>query len=240
MYAVGSGGNLPVDSAVFLEFVPATHQWLLTVLSIWWAIGQLVGALVSPQFPTHLSRYRSPMPARTQQVAWPLIANFSCPSAVGCTKEKNMGWRYLLWTLGGLMVVLFILRFFVFHLYESPKYLMSRGRDAEAVEVIHQIAKYNGKTSSLTVGMLRECEKYAIGGPVLQEKDSQQDSDVKAKPMDTSMRAAFMRKLRMMNSDHIKALFATKKLAYSTSLLIVLWAFIGLAFPLYNGFVTVL
>ena len=47
MYAVGSGGNLPVDSAVFLEFVPATHQWLLTVLSIWWAIGQLVGALVS-------------------------------------------------------------------------------------------------------------------------------------------------------------------------------------------------
>ena len=47
MYAVGSGGNLPVDSAVFLEFIPATHQWLLTVLSIWWAIGQLVGALVS-------------------------------------------------------------------------------------------------------------------------------------------------------------------------------------------------
>lgn len=28
-----------------------------------------------------------------------------------------------------------------------------------------------------------------------------------------------------------------RKLAYSTSLLIVLWAFIGLAYPLYNGFV---
>ncbi|KAM5539420.1 hypothetical protein V8D89_006872 [Ganoderma adspersum] len=214
VYAVGSGGNLPVDSAVFLEFVPATHQWLLTVLSIWWAIGQLVGALV----------------------AWPLIANFSCSSAVGCTKEKNMGWRYLLWTLGGLMIVLFIFRFFVFHLYESPKYLMGRGRDGEAVEVIHTIAKYNGKTSSLTVEMLKECEKYAIEGPVA-KKETQED--VKAQPMDTSMRAAFMRKLRMMNSDHIKALFATKKLAYSTSLLIVLWAFIGLAFPLYNGFVTV-
>jgi len=33
-------------------------------------------------------------------------------------------------------------------------------------------------------------------------------------------------------------LFATRKLALSTSLLIVLWAFIGLAFPLYNAFVT--
>ncbi|KAG2055936.1 hypothetical protein BDR06DRAFT_301564 [Suillus hirtellus] len=44
--SVGVGGNLPVDSAVFLEFVPASHQYLLTVLSIWWAIGQLLGSLV--------------------------------------------------------------------------------------------------------------------------------------------------------------------------------------------------
>ena len=146
-----------------------------------------------------------------------------------------MGWRYLLWTLGGLMVVLFILRFFVFHLYESPKYLMGRGRDEEAVEVIHAIAKYNGKASSLTAKMLKECEIHAIE-PLDAEKESH---DVKAQSMDTNMRAAFMRKLRMM-SDHIKALFSTKKLAYSTSLLIVSWAFIGLAGPLYSGFVTVL
>ena len=63
---VGVGGNLPVDSAVFLgkavtlllsffcvvhvqeiEFVPATHQYLLTILSIWWAWGQLLTSLVS-------------------------------------------------------------------------------------------------------------------------------------------------------------------------------------------------
>ena len=44
---LGVGGNLPVDSAVFLEFVPASHQWLLTVLSVWWAVGQLVASLVS-------------------------------------------------------------------------------------------------------------------------------------------------------------------------------------------------
>ena len=43
---VGVGGNLPVDSAVFLEFVPATHQWLTAVLSVWWALGQLVTSLV--------------------------------------------------------------------------------------------------------------------------------------------------------------------------------------------------
>ena len=42
----GVGGNMPVDSAVFLDFVPGSHQYLLTILSIWWAIGQLVASLV--------------------------------------------------------------------------------------------------------------------------------------------------------------------------------------------------
>jgi hypothetical protein len=30
----------------FAEFVPASHQYLLVVLSIWWAFGQLIGSLV--------------------------------------------------------------------------------------------------------------------------------------------------------------------------------------------------
>ena len=28
---LGTGGNLPVDGAIFLEFVPGTHQYLLTM-----------------------------------------------------------------------------------------------------------------------------------------------------------------------------------------------------------------
>lgn len=30
---LGTGGNQPVDSAIFLEFIPATHQYLLTMQS---------------------------------------------------------------------------------------------------------------------------------------------------------------------------------------------------------------
>lgn len=45
---LGVGGNLPVDSAVFLDFIPASHQYLLTVMSIWWSVGQLVADLVRP------------------------------------------------------------------------------------------------------------------------------------------------------------------------------------------------
>lgn len=35
----------------------------------------------------------------------------------------------------------------------------------------------------------------------------------------------------------MRALFATRKLAYSTSLIMLVWAFIGLGYPLYNAFI---
>lgn len=113
--------------------------------------------------------------------------------------------------MGGLMLLLWVLRFFVFHLYESPKYLMGRGRDAEAVEVVQRVARYNGRTCSLTLEMLKEAGEVAatVEGEVT--------------TMDTSALAAVMRKMRKFSGDHVKSLFATRKLAYSTTLLITIW-----------------
>ncbi|KAH9891836.1 MFS general substrate transporter [Cubamyces lactineus] len=216
VWSVGVGGNLPVDSAVFLEFIPASHQYLLTILSIWWAFGQLVGSLV----------------------AWPLIADFSCPSASSCPRTSNQGWRYFLYAMGGLMLLLSALRFFVFDMYESPKYLMGRGRDADAVAVVHRVASYNGVRSGLTVEMLRDVERRFGGGVMGVDGAGSEEGEEETRAMDTSAWAAVVRKVRVFSGSHVKGLFATKKLAYSTTLLIIVWAFIGLAFPLYNGFVT--
>ncbi|KAL0961341.1 hypothetical protein HGRIS_006297 [Hohenbuehelia grisea] len=205
LWSIGVGGNLPVDSSIFLEFVPASHQYLLTVLSIWWAFGQLLGSLV----------------------AWPLIGNFSCPTTEPpspCPRSSNQGWRYFLFAMGGLMMLLWGVRFFVFKLYESPKYLMGRGRDEQAVRVVHKVAEQNGKESTLTL------EHLQSAGDV--------ESNAHPEKFDTSGAAAIRRQLSKFNSDHVKALFATRKLAYSTTMLIILWALIGLAFPLYNSFVT--
>ena len=47
MVGFGVGGNLPVDGTLFIEFIPGKHQYLLTLLSIWWAIGQVVGSLIA-------------------------------------------------------------------------------------------------------------------------------------------------------------------------------------------------
>jgi len=35
LWSIGIGGNLTVDSSLFLEFLPASHGYLLTVLSVW-------------------------------------------------------------------------------------------------------------------------------------------------------------------------------------------------------------
>jgi MFS family permease len=45
LMGVGVGGNLPVDGALFLEFLPTADTKLLTLLSAWWPAGQLVSAL---------------------------------------------------------------------------------------------------------------------------------------------------------------------------------------------------
>ncbi|KAG8903375.1 hypothetical protein FRB99_003397 [Tulasnella sp. 403] len=124
--------------------------------------------------------------------------------------------------MGGFMIVLWAIRFFVFKLYESPKYLMGRGRDEEAVEVVHKVAAYNNTTSNLTLEDLSKFDSSGSGTNT---------------GLDTSAKAAILRKAEKFNLDHIKALFRTPKLAWSTSLVILIWAVIGLAFPLYNAFV---
>lgn len=33
--AFGAGGNLVLDTTVFLEHLPSTHQWLVTTMALW-------------------------------------------------------------------------------------------------------------------------------------------------------------------------------------------------------------
>lgn len=195
-WSFGVGGNLPVDSAIFLEFLPGTHQYLLTILSIFWAFAQLVATLI----------------------AWPLLGYHTCEAeAEICTKSQNFGWRWFILTMGILALFMFFLRFVAFTLFESPKYLMGRGNDEDAVRVVHEVARRNGKTSSLSIEDLR-----------IHDRRGQQHTDAKA---------ALSRKLQKLDLTHVRALFATPKLALSTGMIMAIWGFIGLAYPLYNAFI---
>ena len=119
-WSFGVGGNLPVDSAIFLEFLPGSHQYLLTVLSVDWALAQVIATLI----------------------AWPILGNLTCQEGDNnCTRSENAGWRWFIITIGGLTLVMWGVRFIAFTIFESPKYLMGKGKDDEAVAVVHEVAK---------------------------------------------------------------------------------------------------
>lgn len=195
LWSLGVGGNLPVDSAIFLEFLPGSHQYLLTILSVDWAFAQLLANLV----------------------AWPLVGKMTCAQAEGCTKGDNMGWRYFLIAMGGLAMLMFVARFVFFSIYESPKYLMGKGKNEQAVQIVHEVARRNGKSSSLS-------------------QDELDSLDQRGETQGHGATAIVRQRLEKLKFDHIRALFDTPKRALSTTLIILVWAFIGLGFPLYNAF----
>lgn len=108
------------------------------------------------------------------------------------------------------MLFLALLRVFILPMDESPKFLISIGRDAEAVAVIHNIARINGTTSTLTVDDLRVAAEpyFKLAGDGDQVTTKFSTWELIKHSMDD------------MSGEHIKGLFATPRLAYSTSLII--------------------
>lgn len=91
---------------------------------------------------------------------------------------------------------MFVCRFFFFHLYESPKFLLSRGRQAEAVATVHGIAYSNGRKTWLTEDILN-----AIGG--VPEGGTQ---------IKLSRSEVVRRFFSKFSKDRIAPLFATKRI----------------------------
>jgi hypothetical protein len=88
------------------------------------------------------------------------------------------------------------------------------GRDSDAVAVVHRIAKTNGKTSALSVADLHNAAipyfRNAGDGAQMTTKFSTWEL-VKLSFKDVS-------------GEHVKGLFKTPRLAYSTSLIIFICA----------------
>ncbi|CAI7573430.1 unnamed protein product [Penicillium pancosmium] len=195
---LGVGGNLPVDAAVFLECLPPNSANILSGLATWWSVGTLISSML----------------------AWAFIPNFSCADAANCNKANNWGWRYLVLSLGAITFCMFLCRFFLFTLYESPKFLVSRGRQDEAVAAVQGIAHKNRTTTWLTEEILNE-----IGGhPEETEKQSLSTVEI------------VKRSLERFSVQQIKPLFATKKLGISTILIWFCWTTIGMGYTLFNAF----
>lgn len=234
----GVGGNLPVDGALFLEFLPDASSSLLTLLSVWWPVGQLCSSLL----------------------AWWQITGTDAEGNV-----DNTGWRRFIKTIGILTFIMFFIRFFIFRLFESPKYLLSRGRQSEAVAVIHGLAHRNGTKTWLTEEIMDAVADGSDGGPSTTSADDSNgfvgydatnndddDDNDEAGLFDRSNHrrsssgaahnhepqtsSVIRDRLKSFSGERLRPLFRTRQLGLATAIIWFVWATIGMGYPLFNAF----
>lgn len=191
------GGNLALDTCVFLEYLPHRNQWLVTFFAFFWGIGQVVAVLL----------------------AWAFLPNNSCSSEANCPSHENKGWRYTYYVNGAIVLVMAVLRVLVIRLKETPKFLVSNKKDAEAIEILHGIAKKYNRPCSLTLEKLESCGEIQINHHYEENKT--------------------LGGVIKLVWNHISLLFSSKKNTRSTLLLFASWFFLGIAYPLYSSFLPV-
>lgn len=132
------------------------------------------------------------------------------------------------------MLILSFVRLFAFKLFESPRYLLGHGRDAEAVAVVRQIAEYNGLGSGDT-----ESNRGRISVEELNEAAKAVED--KMERQGKGGEVGEWRRWRVLSEEsswkmaHVRNLFGTRKMAWSTSLLIALWgasSYVAVSFAL--------
>ncbi|CAM1506160.1 Fc.00g058010.m01.CDS01 [Cosmosporella sp. VM-42] len=137
MLSFGAGGNLILDTTVFLEYLPSRKQWVLTLLAGWWGIGQAI----------------------TGFIAWGFMVpeKWNCSDTATCTKDNNWGWRYVMFTGGSLVLLMSVLRITIIGLRETPKYLLGVGKEADLIDTLQYMATKYNRPCSLTVEKLEAC-----------------------------------------------------------------------------------
>lgn len=140
-------------------------------------------------------------------------------------------------TLGGIALLFGLIRILVFKIPESPRYLLSKGRDAEAVEAVNYIARYNGKPETLTLDMLQAIDMQ-VSGHI--STTAQEAEDLTATKSTKGLTYMEILKESFMDykSSNVRQLFAGRKMAQHSSVTFLIWLTIGIAYPLYFAFIT--
>ncbi|GFZ47001.1 hypothetical protein JCM24511_04227 [Saitozyma sp. JCM 24511] len=203
--SIGLGGNIPIDPTIALEFLPQNRRYLVSLLSMWQPIGVVVASGIA--YGT-AAKYRC-------DVELP-ACNAVASGAACCSVSSNMGWRYLVIVLGCMTLAIFFLRYFVFTFYESPKFLLSKGKEQEAIDVLHKIAKFNrAPPPVLTIEHFAEID----------QAQSQSTAGTPTGHLSTVQTTKKVARDAVRSLSHLKALFTNKLQAVIFVLLAI--AYIG-------------
>ncbi|KAF9493580.1 MFS general substrate transporter [Pleurotus eryngii] len=146
LFLLGSsvGGSMPTDGTLLLEHMPKGKQYLVTALSVFFSFGAVLSAVV----------------------ALLVVPQHSCQSSGPCDPDvDNVGWQYLLMTLGTITLSMFLARMVFFKLHESPRFLVHAGRPQEALESLQLISRFNGSDLTLMLDDVDDQRPERISSP---------------------------------------------------------------------------
>ncbi|KAF1838064.1 MFS general substrate transporter [Decorospora gaudefroyi] len=184
----GVGGNIPIDTTITLEATPQSRRYRLPLLSIFQPIGVVICSILAYGFiPNYSCSPNFSEGDRALPACLVVAAEEAC-----CTKAGNMGWRYLLFTLGAITIFVFVLR----------------SVDAEAIEVLHSIAKYNNQKCTLALEDLESLES---------EFDSVRSTGPMLGGGGKQLKSTWAQKLKL-EGDRLKLLFSSFQMTQLTHL----------------------
>ena len=121
-------------------------------------------------------------------------------------------------TLGGVTLVMWFCRFFLFKFYESPKNLLARGYKDRAVESLNAIASFNNSDHRISVDDLCH-DTGGVGGASAAEEARSQRSSTSGKYWFITLKEHFVD----FGPKQLKPLFGTKKMGWTTVIVWFLW-----------------
>jgi hypothetical protein len=118
-------------------------------------------------------------------------------------------------TLGCVTLFIFICRFVIFTFRESPKFLLAKGHDAHALDVLYSIAKFNRVAQpKLTMDDFNALDYEDRSKQSRLSSDSDSDADSRTGMMGNASASNVITHFFQMTFGHLKKLFADKTYAY--------------------------
>jgi hypothetical protein len=146
-------------------------------------------------------------------------------SAGADAQRADLG-RYLVIVLGCITLAIFFLRYFVFTFYESPKFLLSKGKEQEAIDVLHKIAKFNkAPPPVLTIEHFAEID----------QAQSQSTAATPTGPLTTAQTTKKVARDAVRSLNHLKALFTNRLQAVIFVLLAIAYIVSGHRYSFSTG-----
>ncbi|KAJ3178093.1 hypothetical protein HK101_010155 [Irineochytrium annulatum] len=196
---------------------PPSHQNLLTLLSLFWPVGQLLASAIG----------------------WAVLPTATCGDTCTDPLIENRGWRRLLMALSAVTLAMLVARQLAVTMLESPKFLVSRGRRREAAEVLASLAEVNGWK-----GMAVTAEDLGAGRRTAGSAIRRSASFVRRPAAVTGGWRGIAEERWASTKDGLRRwrakLYSLFKpdLIRTTVLVWIIWSLISCGYTMFNGFLT--